>query len=34
MHSKRGFSGMANERTRQKAWLLSDVILKLEGGQA
>ncbi len=34
MHSKCGFTGMANERTREKAPLLSDVMLKLEGGQA
>lgn len=34
MHSKRGFTGMANERTRHKAWLLPDVLLKLEGRQA
>jgi len=34
MHSKRGFTGMANESTRHKAWLLPDVILKLEGAQA
>lgn len=34
MHSRRGFTGMANESSRHKAWLLPDVILKLEGRQA
>lgn len=34
MPSKRGFTGMANESTRHKVWLLPDVILKLEGAQA
>lgn len=29
--TKRGFTGMANERTRQKAQVLSDVVRKLSG---
>ena len=32
--TKRGYSGMATERTRQKAQLLSDVVRKLAGEEA
>ena len=32
--TKRGFTGMANERTRQKAQVLSDVVRKLSGEAA
>lgn len=32
--TKRGFTGMANERTRQKAQLLSEVVRKLAGEAA
>ncbi|KGG89355.1 hypothetical protein P367_05810 [Comamonas thiooxydans] len=34
MHSKCGFTGMANERTRQKAQVLSEVVRRLVGEPA